>query len=224
MRTKILLTAAAAMVAGLVSSNAQVYSANVVGYANVVLVGNTGTGTGFSLIANPFDDGNGNQLTNVIPASLFANKSQLLTWNPGTGKYNTAIGKTASGWASSVSLPPGVGFFVVNASTTPVTNVFVGSVAVNISASTTNTLGAGLTLVGSAIPYADDIQTSTNINLFGLANKSQLLSWNTGTQKYNTAVGKTAGGWAASFPITVGQGFFISSAAAGSNWVETLNP
>jgi hypothetical protein len=123
-----------------------------------------------------------------------------------------------------VSLPPGVGFFVVNASATPVTNVFVGSVVVNISASTTNTLASGLTLVSSAIPYAEDIQTSTNINLFGLANKSSLLSWNTGTQKYNTAVTKGAGGWAASFPVAVGQGFFVNSAQAGSNWVETLNP
>lgn len=224
MRTKILLTAAAAMVAGLVSSNAQVYSANVVGYANVTLVGNTGTGTGYSLIANPFDDGNGNQLTNIIPASLLANKSQLLTWNPGTGKYNAAIVKGAGGWASSVSLPPGTGFFVVNSSATPVTNVFVGTVVANIGSTTTNTLGSGLSLVSSAIPYADDIQTSTNINLFNLANKSQLLSWNTGTQKYNAADVKGAGGWASSFPVAVGQGFFISTPNAGSNWVETLNP
>jgi hypothetical protein len=224
MRTKILLTAAAAMVAGLVSSNAQVYSANVVGYANVICVGNTGAGTGYSLIANPFDDGNANQLTNVLPANLFANKSQLITWNAGLGKYNTAIVKGAAGWPSSVSLPPGTGFFVFNSSATPVTNTFVGSVVVNINASTTNTLPGGSSLVASAIPYADDIQTSTNINLFLVANKSQLISWNTSAQKYNTAVVKGAGGWGASFPVTVGQGFFFSTAQAGSNWVETLNP
>jgi len=79
-------------------------------------------------------------------------------------------------------------------------------------------------LVASAIPYAEDIQTSTNINLFLVANKSQLISWNTGTQKYNTADVKGAGGWGSSFPVSVGQGFFFSTAAAGSNWVETLNP
>jgi hypothetical protein len=176
------------------------------------------------LIANPFDDGNGNQLTNVIPAGALANKSSLLTWNPSLGKYNAAISKGASGWASSVSLPPGVGFFVVNNSATPVTNVFVGSVVANIGSSTTNTLGAGLSLVSSAIPYAEDIQTSTNINLFNLANKSSIQTWNTGTQKYNAAVSKGAGGWASSIPVSVGQGFFISTPNAGSNWVETLNP
>jgi len=195
-----------------------------VGYANVVIVGNAGAGTGNTLIANPFDDGNGNQLTNILPASLFANKSSLVTWNNGTGKFNTAISKGASGWASSVSLPPGTGFFVFNSSANAVTDTFVGSVLVNVGVSTTNTLPAGNSLVGSAIPYAEDIQTSTNINLFGLANKSSVVSWNTGTQKYNTAVSKGAGGWGGSFPVSVGQGFFLFSSQAGSNWVETLNP
>ena len=60
------------MVAGLVSSNAQVYSANVVGYANVSLVG----AAGYTLIANPFDDGNGNNLTNLLAG--LPNKSQVL--------------------------------------------------------------------------------------------------------------------------------------------------
>jgi hypothetical protein len=224
MRTKILLASAAALAVGVLASNAQVYSANVVGYANVVCVGNTGAGTGFSLIANPFDDGNGNQLTNVVPAALFANKSQVLTWNAGTGKYNTAITKTSAGWNGNASVPPGVGFFVINSAATPVTNTFVGSVIVNVGSSVTNTLPAGLNLVSSAIPYAEDIQTSTNINLLNLANKSQLLSWNTGTQKYNTAVTRTSTGWNAAFPVSVGQGFFVSPSQAGSNWVETLNP
>ena len=62
MRTKILISRSPALVAGLVSSNAQVYSANVVGYANVVIAGNGE----FTLSANPFDDGNGNQLTNLM--------------------------------------------------------------------------------------------------------------------------------------------------------------
>jgi hypothetical protein len=220
MRTKILLTAAAAMVAGIVSSNAQVYSANVVGYANVVCVGNAG----YTLIANPFDDGNGNQLTNIL-SSAFPNKSQVITWNGAT--FNTAIGKASGVWGSSVSLPPGSGFFVKNglAGAAPVTNTFVGSVIVNISSSTTNTLPAGYSLVGSAIPYAADATTDTNINLgANLANKSQLIDWNTGTQTYDTADGKASGVWGSPFNISVGQGFFIKSQTAGSNWVETLNP
>ncbi len=68
MRTKTLLIAAAALAATVISSEAQVYSANVVGYVNVVLQG------GYNLEANPFDDGNGNHLTNLINPSLPASE------------------------------------------------------------------------------------------------------------------------------------------------------
>lgn len=217
MRTKILLGAAAALAAGLVASNAQVYSANVVGYANVVLQPNGG----YTLIANPLDDGNGNQLTNILSSAL-PNKSQVLTWN-GTG-YNTPITKGGGVWPSSVSLPPGTGFFVKTAGTTPITNTFVGSVVVNSGSSVTNAVGNGYTLVGSAIPYAGDATVDTNINLGNvLANKSQLLSWDPVGQTYTTPVTKGGGAWPSSFNIAVGQGFFIKTGTP-TNWVETLNP
>jgi len=218
MRTKILLTAAAAMVAGLVSSNAQVYSANVVGYANVVLAGNGG----YTLIANPFDDGNGNQLTNLLAG--LPNKSAVVTWS-GSG-YNTAIKKTAGVWGGNTNLNPGSGFFVLNgiAGSPPYTNTFVGSVIVPISASSTNSLSSGYSLVGSVIPYAADVTTDTNIDLGPvLPNKSFLTYWNSAGQTYNTAVKKTAGSWGGSFPINVGDGFFVN-AFTPTNWVETLNP
>jgi len=210
MKNKTLLIAAAALVAGVVSSEAQVYSANVVGYANVPLA------TGYTLVANPLDDGNGNQLTNLVAG--LPNKSQVVTWN-GTG-YNTAIIKGASGWASSVPLPPGTGFFVKVPSGQ--TNVFVGSVIAAAGASVTNSLATGYNLVGSPIAYAGDATTSTSINLGGtLANKSQLVDWNSGTQGFDTAVIKGASGWGGSFPITVGQGFFVKTPAPAT-WVQTL--
>jgi hypothetical protein len=219
MRTKILLTAAAALAAGVVASNAQVYSANVVGYANVTLVGNAG----YTLVANPFDDGNGNQLTNIVSPSL-PNKSQVITWNGTT--YNTAIGKSAGAWGSSVPLPPGIGFFIKNgAAGSPVlTNTFVGNVIVNSGGSVTNPIPVGFSLVGSPIPYAGDATSDPNIALgIQLANKSQMIDWNTGTQLFDTAVGKSAGAWGSAFPITVGQGFFIKAATAGSNWVQNAS-
>lgn len=179
-------------------------------------------GNGYTLMANPFDDGNGNQLTNVLTGA-FANKSQVVTWN-GTS-FNTGIGKVTGGWASSVALPPGEGFFVLNSSPTPVTNTFVGSVVVASSSSITNSIASGFSAVGSPVPYTGDATTDTNINLGGsLANKSQLISWNTGSQQYNTAVGKSGSGWGGSFNISVGQGFFINTPVSGSNWVQTLNP
>jgi hypothetical protein len=219
MRIKTLLIAAAALAAGLVSSQAQtVYSANVVGYANVVIKG----GGDYTLVANPLDDGNGNQLTNLI--TTLPNKSQVITWN-GTG-YNTAITESGGAWPTSVSLPPGMGFFVKNgiASSPDVTNTFVGSVVVAVGSSVTNTLAAGYSLAGSPIPYAADATTDTNINLGGvLANKSQLLSWDTALQQFNTADTKAGGAWGSSFNVSVGQGFFIKAQSA-TNWDQSFNP
>ncbi len=218
MRTKILLASAAALAAGMFASSAQVYSANVVGYANVVFAG----AGGYTLVANPFDDGNGNQLTNLV--NSLPNKSQVITWN-GTG-YNTAIQKGNGIWGANVSLPPGLGFFVKNGVSTspPITNTFVGSVIVNSGGSITNPIALGYSLVGSPIPYAADATTDTNINLgVVLANKSQLIDWNSTAQTFDTADQKGNGIWGSPFPITVGQGFFIKAQTAGSNWVENAS-
>jgi hypothetical protein len=64
MKTKTLLIAAAALVAGIVSSEAQVYSANIVGYVNV-----SGNANQFALIANPLDNGTntGNDELSSLP-------------------------------------------------------------------------------------------------------------------------------------------------------------
>jgi hypothetical protein len=107
------------------------------------------------------------------------------------------------------------------ASSPPVTNTFVGNVIVNTGGSVTNPIPVGFSLVGSAIPYAGDATTDTSINLNPwLATKSQLISWNTGTQLFNTADTKGGAGWGSAFPIAVGQGFFIKAQTAGSNWVQ----
>jgi hypothetical protein len=124
-------------------------------------------------------------------------------------------------------LPPGTGFFVKNgiAGSAPVTNTFVGSVVVNINSSVTNPISGGYTLVGSPIPYAADATIDTNINLgANLANKSQLIDWNSTGQAYDTADVKGSGVWASPFNVSVGQGFFVKSLAGTNGWVETLNP
>jgi hypothetical protein len=231
MRTKILLTAAAAMVAGLVSSNAQVYSANVVGYANVVLAGNGA----FTLVANPFDDGNGNQVTNVMSSSL-PNGSQVLTWDPITQFAILQKGGTAHVWNGTTSLTPGIGFFVRNGNVgggaPVVTNTFVGSVIANISSSVTNQLGLGYTLQGSPIPYAGNLaiisQAGGDTNMdFGtpVGNGSQILAWDPVTQFAIAQKGGTAHLWNATATVGVGQGFFeYNKNGPATNVVETLNP
>jgi len=206
-------------VAGIASSNAQVYSANVVGYAQVVLNG------GFNLIANPFDDGNGNHLTNLVTIPLPA-KSSVTTWNPGLQGYNGAIVGSGGTWGADTVLPPGVGFFLKNGTVSSplITNTFVGTVVAPVSTSITNSLGANFTLVGAQIPYATaNLFTDTNVNLVnsGLAGKSSVTTWNVGLQGYNGAVTFASG---SPTPLAVGQGFFIKNIQTPTNWVETLTP
>jgi len=215
---KTLLIAAAALVAGIVSTQAQVYSANIVGYVNVTITG----GGNYSLISNPLNDGNGNQLTNLF--TTLPNQSSITTWN-GVG-FNAAIPFQAGGWVGNQQLPPGVGFFVKNGhgGGTPspaITNTFVGSVAANAGGSVTNVLGLGYTLAGSILPYAGDLTTDPNLNLYNsLANGSSITTW--GGAGYNAAVPFQAGAWVGTQPVTVGQGYFIKSAHYGTNWVQTL--
>lgn len=230
MRTKILLAAAAALALGVTASNAQVYSANVVGYANVVIAGNGA----YTLVANPFDDGNGNQLTNLF--ANMPNGSQVLTYDP-IGGYNTfQKGGTAHAWLSNTNLPPGVGFFVRNGNVgtgaPAVTNTFVGSVIANTGNSVTNQLPVGYSLQGSPIPYAGNLaingQTGGDTNMnFGaaLGNGSQILTYDS-VAGYSTAQkGGTAHVWLSTATAGVGQGFFIyNKNGPATNVVETLNP
>jgi hypothetical protein len=223
MRTKILLTAAAALVAGLVSSNAQVYSANVVGYCNVVLP----AGPSYTLLASPFDDGNGNLGTNFLdPNNTLPNKTAILTWNGLTFNSLTKAGGAWPAAAATTTIPPGSGFFVSlpATQTTPVTNTFVGSVIVPSAGSITNTIVPGYSLLGSPIPYAGDLISSTNLGTPTIGslltvNKSAILTWNGLTFNSATLAG---GSWGAqTAPINVGSGFFIlNKNTVASNWVQ----
>jgi hypothetical protein len=223
MRTKTLLIAVAALAAGILASSAQTYSQNVVGYANVVLVG------GYNLVCNPFDDGNGNILTNVLAtaAASLPNKSSVTIWNTGLQGFNGPISYGSGVWgagAGTTIVPPGVGFFVKNGTiaSPPVTNTFVGTVIAPVGASTTNGLVALYTLAGSKIPYTGDLMSDTNLNLInsGLAGKSSVTTWNAGLQGYNGPVGF---GSPSPIPVTVGQAYFIKSIQGPTNWVQTLN-
>ncbi|HXI72583.1 MAG TPA: hypothetical protein VNN22_19755 [Verrucomicrobiae bacterium] len=219
MKTKTLLIAAAALTAGVISSEAQVYSQNIVGYANVVLVG------GYNLVCNPFDDGNGNHLTNVINPSILPAKSSVTTWNTSLQGYNGAISGGAGSWNADTTLPPGSGFFIKNGTiaSPTVTNTFVGTIVLPVGASGTNALVNNFTLAGSQVPYAGDLMSDTNLNLVnsGLAGKSSVTTWNPALQGYNGAVGF---GSPSPIPVTVGQGYFIKSVQGPINWVQTLNP
>jgi hypothetical protein len=230
MRTKTLLLSAAALVAGALAAQAQsnVYSANIVGYVSVVLKGNGQ----FTLLANPFDDGNGNQLTNIVAAGL-PKQSQVLTWN-GSGFDFHQKGGNPLAWDSNVQLPPGTGFFVRNGNVgggaPDLTNVFVGSIVVPNGSSVTNSLPVGFSLNGSPIPYTGNIVVAgqaggdTNMDFgSGVGKQSQILSWNGSGYNFSQKGGNPLA-WDTTVTISPGIGFFVNNKnAPATNAVETLN-
>ena len=210
MRTKtLLLTAAALLAAGIVSTQAQpVYSQNIVGYASIAT---PGAGLNY-LITIPFAIGVSNGANEIWPViggvggtPALPDSSTILIWNSATLKYTayTSDSGSPSGWDDingflpySPKLPVGQGFFLSpNVGTT---NTFAGTVAVNVGTSNIMNLpGAGVNyLVGFVVPYAGAI---TNGNLTtgvggpclwspdgvtGLPDSSTLLIWNPATLKY----------------------------------------
>lgn len=235
MRTKALLLGAAALAAGLITSQAQVYSANVVGYANV----STPNG-GTYLITVPFNVGVSNGANEVFSSGgvpTLPDFSELLIW---TGSSYTAYfsdSGSPSLWddgnqaplSAAPVLPVGKGFFLIPSAN--VTNTFVGTVAVNVGTSNSVTLANGGTyLVAPAVPYAGAITNGSAVtgaggpglsSLNGLPDFSELLIW---TGSSYTAYFSDSGSpslWddgnqaPISTPpsISVGQGFFIIPSA-----------
>jgi len=234
MRTKTLLLSAVALAAGVVASQAQsnVFSANVVGYVSIVLPGNGQ----YALVANPFDDGAGNYVTNVLNQAL-PKQSQVLIWNGAGYDIVSKVGTPANFPAGTTNqVPPGIGFFVKNGSAAlgspTITNTFVGSIVVPNGGSTTNNLPVGFTLTGSPIPYSGFLAHNgtsngdTNMDFGGAVTKqSQILTWDPVAQGYNIA-SKVGGAalWNADATASPAQAFFIKNAnGPATNVVETLN-
>jgi len=214
MRTKSLLIAAAALTAGLLSAQAQnVYSINIVGYVNTTLKGGK-----FNLIANPLDDGKGNQLTNLFPT--MAKGSSIQIWN-GSG-FNGAT-RSASAWSTNFAIPPGTAVFV-QPNSGDITNTFVGSV---VPSPATNALPFGqFVMIGSKLPIGGTLNNDTNFGLGNTLSKgSSVQYWDTSAPGIGAFVGSTKG--SSTFPsniaLSVGQGFFVqANNAGGTNWVQTL--
>jgi len=156
MRTKTLLLAGGALVAGgvlalgLLTSKAQVYSQNVVGYVNVAITNND-----FTAVSTPLDyDGTGTNDTviNVLGTNLPVG-SVVETWNGATFNQNP-YSKPKSGpaaWGSPNNLiTPGLGYFISNPSNYVVTLTFVGTV---LQGNLTNPFVAtGFTMIGGQFP------------------------------------------------------------------------
>jgi len=199
---KTLLMAAAALAAGIISSQAGVYSQNIVGYANVPAP----VGGKDYLVSCQFTVGASNGVNEIFGTSL-PSGSQILVWSPTTASFSIAlydntdpngVGAGAPLWYQGddttplsplPTLAPGQGFFVVpNGS--GFTNTFAGAIAVNVGTSNNMTFvqGGKDYLVAPVVPYAGILTNGSastgGANLNGMPSGTQLLFWNTATASY----------------------------------------
>jgi len=231
---KTLLIAAAALVAGIVSSEAQVYSANVVGYVNVVYPSGANV-----LVATPLTTGN-DVLTNVIQGAPASTTIQL--WNPGTATFtglsftgpasNRHWKDTSGNNQDNTLIGPGISYFVNAGGSSGYTNTYVGTVVPTVGSSVTNVLAAGVVVAaGNLIPYADYVTNTATINLVPPA-ATVLQLWDPVNQVFNgfsytgpasNRTWKNTGGTVVYPQIGVAQGFFLQPGGSTTyNWAQTL--
>jgi len=231
---KTLLIAAAALAAGVISSQAQVYSQNVVGYVNVPVP------SGYSLIANPLSSGVSNGVTEALSPSQIPVGATILIYNLATGNYDQSQYAPGYNTAATVFIdpnsgndvpvpliPPGRGFFIQNPGSSN-TVTFTGTVI-------TNTVGlpSGYALVSSTLPIAGDI-TNAPINL-NLVVGATILIYNPTTGAYvqsqyapgyNTAatvfIDPNSGNDVITPAIGVAQGFFYQNPSTGVTWTQPM--
>jgi hypothetical protein len=230
MRTKTLLAAAAALVAGLLTSQAAVTSANIVGYANLA----SPAASTYYLMTIPFAVGASNGANEVFGNNLTTG-TEILTWSVGSQSFTISFydsGTTPNWWDSpdenfNVPTPvlmPGQGFFLLPF--TPMTNTIVGSVPVNTGTNVVISMpnASSYYLVGAPIPYAGAVTNGNNVgggvNLNGLPTGSEVLTWSVGGQAFSISFydsGTTPSWWDSpdenfNVPtpsVNVGEGFFV---------------
>ena len=178
-----------ALAAGLLSSNAQVYSANVVGYYNIVTPLGTPGHSKRHLLGNQLlGPGNTNDIDVVLVAGLDDSTDQgvnLLTWNYATKQFVTSTyfgpsnaGNSTGVWADSLGNPVVIslnqldGAFLENFSGRAITNTVVGTV---VQGPLSKTIGTGLN------PYSLPVPVSTNL----LAGSLSLVTTDAYDQKVN---------------------------------------
>jgi hypothetical protein len=211
MRTKALFVAAAFVAAGIVSSMAQVYSDNVVGYVNATMV------PGFNLITNPLDAGD-----NTVQA--------LLPGEPGLKVYKFRANQTGYDIAEFVEflgetlwqgpnfeIAPGEGVFVLNPLAENLVVTFVGEIQDGMQ---TISVPEGFSIRSSIVPQAGALASQL---AFPAVPTDLIYKWNKTTQSWTDGIftlqeflGEVM--WSPSEPsLEVGEAFFVKKAGT-VNW------
>jgi len=205
---------AAAAAAGIVSSNAQVYSVNAVGYVNKTIPKG-----GFALVSNPLK-----AATNTI-AALFGgqvpNSTQIFVYDTTAKTFKFTAYDTDFGWdpqaVADLQVLPGGGVFVKNNSTADAVVTFVGEVP---QGTLTTSLIAGLQIVSSQVPQAGTVEALGYVADGG----DQIYQWNLAGQKYDFfQYDADFKSWDPTLKtLDVGDAFFLSKTKAGT-WTRTFS-
>jgi hypothetical protein len=206
MKTKSLLIAAATLAAGIISSQAAVYSQNVVGYYNVPIAGNK-----YAMVANQLNLNNTNGISDIFTGGLVSdvngvNNTVIWLWNSGTAQYAsyqyfssadalTDFGVATAGWwdagvpvLHNEPLVPGRACFIQNYNNTnPITVTVTGNVA---QGTNILTLNQGYSLVGSPVPVSTNI-CSDAVGFVGYSdvngvNNDVIWLWNPAVGQYSS--------------------------------------
>jgi hypothetical protein len=210
----------AALSAASLTSFAQVYSVNVVGYVNQTVPAN-----GWAILANPLNNG-ANAINDVIKLPDGSDGVTIYRYNDATDSFRSSIQFiTGFGWFSPdgdiAPLAPGEAFFINNITTAPLTITFVGEVPQGQLVNPL--LGGKFALKSSMVP-----QTARLAALeFPGATGDTIYQYNSATQSYKSSYQFIEGfGWFSPDPdtdvngpeIPVGTGFWIQKAGATVNW------
>jgi len=213
---------AALTAAGALTSMAQVFSVNMVGYINLSIP------QGFSLIANQLNNTPDNTIATLFPAATTANNLVVYKFNNTLGGFSSdqISGGTWSA-GGTATLNPGEGAFVF--APTPFTATFVGEVVTGTSSVTTP---LGFSIISSVIPQQGAIYDIAapgdgNVDLqYGIPSAQQVF------YQFNNTLGGYAsyqysGSWSTEpGPILkVGESAFVFTSSIGGahTWTRTFN-
>jgi hypothetical protein len=224
MRTKILLFAATAFVAGVVSSSAQVYSANVVGYVQRTIPAYPG----YAVVANPLDTGN-NVFTNLLQSLPVGAK--VIKWDYPNATFDKIYTRNAigAGWSptgsgtNTLNLGEAAVVQLATTSSVPFTVTFIGTA---FQGNTTNIMLPGYTLMSFPVPiggYVTNSYFSLNASLPSAPAQSKYIAYDEVNQNGFTIIDTRNGigaGWSPAVPqISPAVGFFIvNTASTNRNW------
>jgi len=222
---KTLLIAAAALAASVISSQAQVYSLNIVGYVNQTM-----SGGAYNLVSVPLQTSSSNNAEQVF--SAIQSGDSILIWTNQSYALYTFGAPGQWLYPDQVTIGPApllpAGSAVFYSPGGNETNTYVGTCVLSNTTTPVSLPGGLYTLVGSLPPIGVTSLEDTNLNL-PLQSGDQILYWNSVASTYLVYTYGAPGQWLQPDQVTVGpapalsvaQGFFY---APGGNetWSQNL--